>query len=91
MLPEHERRALRAIEAELRASDPFFADALSGTRLAHAARWRAILVLADVTAVLMVVFGIFGQAGWTTFWGIVATAVLVRIHLVRRRRLEKVE
>jgi hypothetical protein len=85
MLPEHERRALRDIEAELRASDPLFADALSGDRLAHAARWRAILILADITTVLMIVLGIFGQSGWTTFWGIVAAGFLLRIHLVRRK------
>lgn len=85
MLPEHERRALREIEDELQAGDPFFADTLSGVRQAHEARWRAILVLADVTAVLMVVLGIFGQEGWTTFWGLVGSGVLFWIHVRRRK------
>lgn len=42
-------------------------------------------MLADVTAVLMVVFGIFGEAAWTTFWGLVGAGVLIWIHVTRRK------
>ncbi|MCR6490642.1 DUF3040 domain-containing protein [Amycolatopsis sp. OK19-0408] len=84
MLPDKDRRALRAIEDELRSTDPLFAETLSGARMAQAARWKAILILADVTAVLLVVLGIFAQQGWAVFWGIIGGGTLFWVHVARK-------
>jgi Protein of unknown function (DUF3040) len=88
MVPERERHILRQIEAHLGSEDPWFASGFtagfSAARHRQAARWRLILVLADVTAVLMVVAGTFAGEGWPVLWGLVAAALLARIHIMRR-------
>lgn len=89
MLPYRDRSALRKIEAELAASDPVFAATLSqGVLPAESRRWRHILVLAEVTAALMLVFGLMaGETGWF-LWGLLAAPLLVWTHrtMLQRRR-----
>ncbi|MFD2469267.1 DUF3040 domain-containing protein [Amycolatopsis silviterrae] len=89
MLPHRDRSALRKIEEELAASDPVFAAKLSeGGPPTQSRRWQAILVGAEVTALLMLVFGLMaGETGWF-LWGLVAVPPLVWAHrsLLRRGR-----
>ncbi|WP_050788250.1 MULTISPECIES: DUF3040 domain-containing protein [Actinomycetes] len=89
MLPYRDRSALRKIEEELAASDPVFAATLSqGVPPAHTRRWQKILVLAEVTVLLMLVFGLMaGETGWF-LWGLLAAPLLVWIHrtTLQRRR-----
>jgi hypothetical protein len=89
MLPHRDRSALRKIEEELAASDPAFVAALSqgappaGTRL-----WQTTLILADLTAVLMIAFGLIAADTGLFLWGLVAVPLLVWIHrtlLLRKR------
>ncbi|WP_037365294.1 DUF3040 domain-containing protein [Amycolatopsis orientalis] len=81
MLPHRDRSALRKIEEELAASDPVFAATLSqGVPPAETRRWQKILVLAEVTTALMLVFGLMaGETGWF-LWGLVAAPLLVWVH-----------
>lgn len=89
MLPERERHALREIEAELQASDPAFAAALSGRTLRE--KWRAnlLLVLCDVTAVVMLVVGLFARDAGLVLWGTVAAGALVAWHIARAESARK--
>jgi len=84
MLPEQERHALREIENELRSSDPGFAAALSRHRVGGEAwRWSALLILADVTAALMLLIGVLTQRPDLVLWGMLSAAALVSVHLAR--------
>ncbi|MEQ0564098.1 DUF3040 domain-containing protein [Amycolatopsis sp. NEAU-NG30] len=83
MLPERERHALREIEAELRASDPEFAAALSGRPSREARGWTLLLVLCDVTAVVMLVVGLFARDAALVLWGTVGAGSLVAWHIAR--------
>ncbi|GAB3394588.1 DUF3040 domain-containing protein [Amycolatopsis echigonensis] len=89
MLPYRDRSALRKIEEELAASDPVFAATLSqGVPPAESRRWQKILVLAEVTVALMLVFGLMGgETGWF-LWGLLAAPLLVWTHrtMLRSRR-----
>jgi hypothetical protein len=85
MLPEHERRALREIEERLRSEDPQFAAVVSRAGRLRAVHWRVLLVLAEITAAVMIVTGVLSGDGWMFFWGIVAGAVLARLHVTRFR------
>ncbi|MFJ7213521.1 DUF3040 domain-containing protein [Amycolatopsis sp. NPDC098790] len=85
MLPEHESRALREIEERLQAEDPRFAAVVARGGQVHALRWRMILVLAEITAVAMIVTGVFSGDGWVFFWGAVGGAVLARLHTTQFR------
>ncbi|MEU4248445.1 DUF3040 domain-containing protein [Amycolatopsis sp. NPDC026612] len=89
MVPNNEHDILRQIEDRLGSEDPWFASeftaGFSAARRRQAARWRLILVLADVTAVLMVVAGLFAGQGWPVLWGLLAAVLLTRIHVVRAR------
>src|SRR2546423_15170032 len=69
MLPDRERHALREIEAELKASDPAFAAALSGRSMREATRWKLLLVLCDVTAVGVLAVRLFGPHAGPVPWG----------------------
>ena len=83
MLPDRERHALREIEAELRASDPAFADVLSGRRGPGTLRRNLLLVLCDVTAVVMLVVGLFAREASLVLWGTVGAGALVAWHIAR--------
>ncbi len=84
MLPESERRALREIEEDLRANDPAFAAVLShGRRFGEQWRWRALHVLADVTAGLMLVCGALTRDPELILWGMLGGAGLVATHVIR--------
>ena len=83
MLPDRERNALREIEAELRASAPAFAAAFSGPTLRSPRRWSLLLVLCDVTAVVMLLVGLFARAAALVLWGTVSAGALVAWHIAR--------
>ena len=83
MLPERERHALRAIEAELQASDPAFAAALSGRKLRFPRRWNLLLLLSDITAVVMLLVGLFARDAALVLWGTVSAGALVAWHIAR--------
>ncbi|WP_103349133.1 DUF3040 domain-containing protein [Amycolatopsis sp. CA-128772] len=83
MLPDRERHALREIEAELQASDPAFAAAFSGRKLRAPRRWNLLLVLCDVTAVVMLVVGLFARDAALVLWGTVSAGALVAWHIAR--------
>ncbi|WP_410676009.1 DUF3040 domain-containing protein [Amycolatopsis sp. cmx-4-68] len=83
MLPERDRHALREIEAELQASDPVFAAAFTGRTLREAKRWNLLLVLCDVTAVVMLLVGLFAREAGLVLWGTVAAGALVAWHIAR--------
>jgi len=83
MLPDRERQTLRAIEAELLASDPALADVFSGRDMRQARRWNLLLVLCDVTAVVMLVVGLFARDAALVLWGTVAAGALVAWHIAR--------
>ncbi|MGV9300912.1 MULTISPECIES: DUF3040 domain-containing protein [Amycolatopsis] len=87
MLPHRDRSALRKIEEELAASDPVFAATLSqGVLPAQSRRWRQILVLAEATVLLMLVFGLMaGDTGWF-LWGLLAAPLLVWAHRTMLQR-----
>jgi hypothetical protein len=89
MLPERERHALHEIEAELQASDPAFAAAFSGTTLREARRWSLVLVLSDVTAVVMLVVGLFARDAGLVLWGTVGAGALVAWHIARAETRRK--
>ncbi|HEY3478061.1 MAG TPA: DUF3040 domain-containing protein [Streptomyces sp.] len=83
MLPERERHALREIEAELQASDPAFAAAFGGRTRRGLRRWNLLLVLSDVTAVVMLVVGLFARDAALVLWGTVGAGALVAWHIAR--------
>jgi hypothetical protein len=89
MLPKRERHALREIEAELRASDPEFATALSGRSPREAKRSSLLLVLCDVTAVVMLVVGLFARDAGLVLWGTVSAGALVAWHIARAESTRK--
>ncbi len=81
MLPDRERHTLRAIEAELQASDPAFAAAFSGRKLRPPRRRNLLLVLCDVTAVVMLIVGLFARDAGLVLWGTVSAGALVAWHI----------
>ncbi|MEU7785217.1 DUF3040 domain-containing protein [Amycolatopsis sp. NPDC049159] len=83
MLPERDHHALREIEAELRASDPAFAAAFSGRELRGSRRFNLLLVLCDVTAVVMLLVGLFARDAALVLWGTVSAGALVAWHIAR--------
>lgn len=83
MLPERERHALREIEKELRSSDPAFAATLGDHRYGEAWRWKALLILSDVTAALMLVAGVLTHRADMVLWGTLGASALVAVHLLR--------
>ncbi|MDS0134912.1 MULTISPECIES: DUF3040 domain-containing protein [unclassified Amycolatopsis] len=83
MLPDRERHALREIEAELQASDPAFAAAFSGRKLRSPRRWPLLLVLCDITAVVMLLVGLFARDAVLVLWGTVGAGALVAWHIAR--------
>ncbi|MFF1614298.1 DUF3040 domain-containing protein [Amycolatopsis sp. NPDC058278] len=89
MLPDRERHALREIEAELRASDPAFAAAFSGRKLRSPRRWSLLLVLCDVTAVAMLLVGLFARDAALVLWGTVSAGALVAWHIARAESIRE--
>jgi uncharacterized membrane protein YphA (DoxX/SURF4 family) len=83
MLPDRERHALREIEAELLASDPALADVFSGRDMRQARRWSLLLILCDITAVVMLVVGLFARDAGLVLWGTVSAGALVAWHIAR--------
>jgi hypothetical protein len=83
MLPDRERHALREIEAELLASDPALAEVFSGRRLRETRRSNLLLILCDVTAVVMLVVGLFARDAALVLWGTVGAGALVAWHIAR--------
>lgn len=83
MLADRERHALREIEKGLRSSDPAFAATLSRHRFGEAWRWQMLLILADVTAALMLVVGVLTRSAPMVLWGTLSASALVVIHLLR--------
>jgi uncharacterized membrane protein YphA (DoxX/SURF4 family) len=90
MLPDRERHALREIEAELLASDPALADVFSGRDMRQARRWSLLLILCDVTAVVMLVVGLFARDAALVLWGTVSAGALVAWHIARSESDRKV-
>lgn len=76
-MTEREQNALKAIERDLRTTNPELAGALAGGVRSRQWRWQAILVLADVTAALMIVTGFFAGAAGLVVAGLVAMTALV--------------
>ncbi|KDN20964.1 DUF3040 domain-containing protein [Amycolatopsis rifamycinica] len=89
MLPDRERHALREIEAELRASDPAFAAAFSGRELRSPRRWSLLLVLCDITAVTMLLVGLFARDAALVLWGTVSAGALVAWHIARAESIRE--
>ncbi|WP_410642790.1 DUF3040 domain-containing protein [Amycolatopsis sp. lyj-346] len=89
MLPDRERHALREIEAELRASDPAFAATLSGGKLRPPRQWSLLLVLSDVTAVVMLLVGLFARDAALVLWGTVSAGALVAWHIARAESIRE--
>lgn len=89
MLPDRERHALREIEAELQASDPTFAAAFTGRNLRENKRWNLLLLLCDVTAVVMLVVGLFARDAALVLWGTVGAGALVAWHIARAETTRK--
>ncbi len=89
MLPDRERHALREIEAELLASDPTLADVFSGRDMRQARRWSLLLILCDVTAVVMLVVGLFARDASLVLWGTVSAGALVAWHIARSETTRK--
>ncbi|MBB4683074.1 DUF3040 domain-containing protein [Amycolatopsis jiangsuensis] len=90
MLPHHDRSALRKIEEELAASDPEFAAALShGAPPARSRLWFVTLILADLAALLMIVFGLTTGDTGLFLWGFVATPALVWAHRIVRQHTQE--
>ncbi|MFI5611970.1 DUF3040 domain-containing protein [Amycolatopsis sp. NPDC051903] len=85
MLDERDRRALLDIEADLRPQS-FTARAFAVGAAAGRISWFAVLVLADVTAVLTLLTGVFAARGGFVFAGFLAGFVLVVVHTVRVKR-----
>ena len=89
-LTEQEQVALRAIQQDLRATNPELANAMArGIRSKHW-RWQAILLLADATAVLLLATGLFtGRPGMAVL-GALALAVLLGAPIaVRRKKIRR--
>ncbi|MFJ1759917.1 DUF3040 domain-containing protein [Amycolatopsis sp. NPDC088138] len=89
MLPDRDRQTLSAIEAELLASDPTLADVFSGRDMRQARRWSLLLVLSDITAVVMLVVGLFARDAALVLWGTVAAGGLVAWHIARSESTRK--
>jgi uncharacterized membrane protein YphA (DoxX/SURF4 family) len=89
MLPDRERHALREIEAELLASDPAFAATLSGRKLRKFGRFNLLLMLCDVTAVAMLLVGLFARDAALVLWGTVSAGALVAWHIARTETARK--
>ncbi|MEV7097469.1 DUF3040 domain-containing protein [Amycolatopsis sp. NPDC051045] len=89
MLPDRERHALREIEAELQASDPAFAAAFSGPKLRAPRRWSLLLLLCDVTAVVMLLVGLFARDAALVLWGTVSAGALVAWHIARAETIRE--
>jgi hypothetical protein len=83
MLPERERHALREIEAELKASDPAFAATLSGRTVRTVTQAKLLLLLCDITAVTMLVVGLFAREAGLVLWGTISAGALVAWHIAR--------
>ncbi|RJQ92007.1 DUF3040 domain-containing protein [Amycolatopsis panacis] len=83
MLPHRDRSALRKIEEELAASDPAFAAVLSQGAPPVRSRLRLItLILADFTALLMIILGLVTGATGLFLWGLAAAPGLVWAHRI---------
>jgi hypothetical protein len=89
MLPDRERHALHEIERELQASDPAFAAAFAGRTLREAQRWNLLLVLCDITAVVMLVVGLFARDAGLVLWGTIGAGALVAWHIARAETTRK--
>ncbi|GLY37386.1 hypothetical protein Amsp01_034100 [Amycolatopsis sp. NBRC 101858] len=89
MLPDRERHVLREIELELQASDPAFAAAFAGRTQRETRRWNLLLVLCDVTAVVMLVVGLFARDAGLVLWGTVGAGALVAWHIARAETTRK--
>ncbi|GAA4552229.1 DUF3040 domain-containing protein [Amycolatopsis samaneae] len=85
MLADHEKEALDGIAAELAGTDPVLARSLSRRVHRQAWRWRAIGVLAAVTAVLLVATGVYTARVPLVFAGVTGGTALLGLWLFRRR------
>ncbi|QRP49709.1 hypothetical protein [Amycolatopsis sp. FDAARGOS 1241] len=85
MLDERDSRALRDIEAELRPQS-FTTRAFAVRVLAERISWLAVLLFAEVTAVLALVTGVFAGRGGLAFAGFLTGCALAVVHTVRVKR-----
>lgn len=75
------RRALRKIEEELAATAPGLAQTLSKDRPSVQTRiWKTLLVLAEITAILMITVGLFDAHADLFLSGFAAAGVLIWVH-----------
>lgn len=75
------RRALRKIEEELAATDPVLAQTLSKDRPPVQTRiWKTLLVLAEITAILMITVGLFDDRADLFLSGFAFVGVLMWLH-----------
>ncbi len=84
MPPHPDYDALRGIEAELAADDPKLASKLTMSTRIHS--WRAVLAVAELTAILMIVVGIFATVASMFFLGVLSTTLLIWLHRAIRIR-----
>lgn len=83
-----DRRVLQRIEKDLTASDPGVAAAFDQVkrRPASVQSWWAVLVIADVTAILMIMVGLFSDRGSVFLGGVAAASALLWTHSTFRTK-----
>jgi len=85
-LSEEEQLALRAIERDLRATNPELASAMArGIRSQHW-RWQAIIALSCLTAGLLAATGLFAGEPGLAVLGALALAALIGTPIMLRRK-----
>ncbi|WP_340681880.1 DUF3040 domain-containing protein [Amycolatopsis coloradensis] len=76
-----DRRVLQKIEEDLTASDPDLVAAFDQVkRPASVQTWWAVLVVAEVTAILMIMVGLFSDRGLVFLGGVAAASALAWTH-----------
>ncbi|KFU77728.1 hypothetical protein BB31_29105 [Amycolatopsis lurida NRRL 2430] len=81
MVLRRDRRVLQKIEEDLTASDPDLVAAFDQVKPpASLQAWWVVLVVADVTAILMIMVGLFSDSGLVFLGGVAAASALVWTH-----------
>ncbi|QXV57088.1 hypothetical protein CVV72_08765 [Amycolatopsis sp. TNS106] len=82
-----DRRVLQKIEEDLTASDPDLMAAFDQVKpSANVQAWWVVLVVADVTAILMIMVGLFSDSGLVFLGGVAAASALVWTHTTFRTK-----
>ncbi|RSN43414.1 hypothetical protein DMC64_22510 [Amycolatopsis sp. WAC 04197] len=81
-----DRRILQEIEEDLTASDPDLAAAFDQVKRSSGGQtWWAVLVVAEITALLMITVGLFSDRGLVFLAGVAAASALVWAHNTYRQ------